>query len=376
MKDRRFRIYLAGPIGGCNTNQQVGWRQQVREHWKDEFEFIDPTETPISSPDTCLAYEIVEKDQRAIEAADGVLANMWRESIGTAIGVVHANTKGRPVVVVDPNWIDNRILAFYADAVERTTHDAMHTMRDLLRTQHSFKVHKVGGKEEPFSRKKIVASLRGACRAAEVNDIVGPAIVLPRVLKAITAEGRKVGGTITTGDIRATVMSSLEALENDPVHAAAVRGVREAWGKFLEETRRSPLDRSHPTASVVSEKGDSLRPLEVPVRSGKSHSTIWGKTVKSLQDIPAPAQGLLRRITCVDGIAEIRLTTMSKGPKSLAGRVKLQTSTTSGIIEGQLYDLGTKGEVQSFQIRLHDPRRTADVLRELTEIFQRADALG
>jgi nucleoside 2-deoxyribosyltransferase len=244
MKDHRFRVYLAGPIGGCNSRQMRGWREEIKARWGTEFDFIDPTQQLVTS-DASLAYEVVEKDQRAIEGADGVLANMWRESIGTAIGVVHANTKGRPVVVVDPNWIDSRILAFYADAVERTIHDGMKSMRDLLRTQHSFQVLKRGGLEEAFSRKKLVGSLRAACRAAEVNDIVGPAIILPRVLTAITQEGRKIQGRISTTDIRQIVMSSLggcrgNAPDGPESGFSAVRGAGTGSPRQLNRTRPAP----------------------------------------------------------------------------------------------------------------------------------------
>src|SRR5262245_50803467 len=113
MASRKFRVYLAGPISGCNEQQMHAWRQEVVSKWGSDFEFIDPTGTLVPAPEAaCLEYQIVEKDQRAIQDADGVIANMWRESIGTAIGIVHARAKGRPVVVVDPNLIDSRIVRF------------------------------------------------------------------------------------------------------------------------------------------------------------------------------------------------------------------------------------------------------------------------
>lgn len=44
-------------------------------------------------------HEIVDRDLTSIAGADGVLVNMWKESIGSAIGVVHARAKGKVVVL-------------------------------------------------------------------------------------------------------------------------------------------------------------------------------------------------------------------------------------------------------------------------------------
>lgn len=85
---------------------------------------------------------------------------------------------------------------------------------------------------------------------------------------------------------------------------------------------------------------------------------------------------ILRKITCVEGIAEIRLTAMSKGSKALAGRVKLETSTTPGLIEGRLHAPGPKGDVQCFQVRLHDPRRTTQTFERIEEVLRAAGALA
>ena len=83
---------------GCNDDQMRGWREQLKKEYDRDFEFIDPT-GQLLRDGQASSYAIVEADRNAIEDADGLLVNMWRESIGTAFGVIHARNVGRPVVV-------------------------------------------------------------------------------------------------------------------------------------------------------------------------------------------------------------------------------------------------------------------------------------
>ncbi|MFN8221483.1 MAG: hypothetical protein U0S12_15275 [Fimbriimonadales bacterium] len=91
--EEKKKVYLAGPMSGCNEAQMRDWRRELKASFGDEFEFVDPTERLIGPEQT--HYELVREDLLAIENCDGVLANMWRESVGTAIGVFHAQPKGQ-----------------------------------------------------------------------------------------------------------------------------------------------------------------------------------------------------------------------------------------------------------------------------------------
>ena len=42
-KRPKFRVYLAGPISGCNDDQMHRWRDQLKKDYGRDFEFIDPT---------------------------------------------------------------------------------------------------------------------------------------------------------------------------------------------------------------------------------------------------------------------------------------------------------------------------------------------
>ncbi len=113
-----YRVYLAGPISGCNDPQKRRWRDTVKRKYGSKMTFIDSVEMLVDRE--ASPYEFVEADLWAIEEADGLLVNMWRESIGTAIGVAHAHLRSRTIVVCDPNHLNNSMLAFFADAVADT----------------------------------------------------------------------------------------------------------------------------------------------------------------------------------------------------------------------------------------------------------------
>ena len=102
--------------------------------------------------------------------------------------------------------------------------------------------------------------------------------------------------------------------------------------------------------------------LNVLIFSDKSHATIWGKAVKRLEDIPsAPARRLFQAIMRVEGIGDIRLTKTSTASASRGPAAELMSSKTPGVIEGKLFDKGKKGNVQYFQIRVHDTLKTEHV---------------
>jgi nucleoside 2-deoxyribosyltransferase len=96
----RLRVYLAGPIRGCNEEQRTWWRNEVKQLLKKDFDFEDPTEW---ADDFVVSREIAK-----LEACDILLANMWKESIGTTLGVVRARHQGKPVVLIGTSIASRR----------------------------------------------------------------------------------------------------------------------------------------------------------------------------------------------------------------------------------------------------------------------------
>ena len=365
---KRFRIYLAGPIHGCNERQRSYWRRRLRDNWGDRFEFIDPTEEIVSAADQpdLGAYEIIERDQRAIRECDAVLANMWKESIGTAMGIVHAKREGKLVAVVDPNHIGNRILAFYADVVSDREDGAMRHLKTLLEQEQEIRmvVKRSGKPPEPFRRDKLVTSIRHACQTAGRDDVLVPLQVVPRVLELMLEGGRVISGQVTTTEIRNAVWEVLADLEADPLWGEEFAGVRSAWEDFDQRTK----PRAVPASPIAV--GPELRiaesSLHILIESHKSHSTIWGKNIHAVDELPSPARDIFQEIARVEGIAMIRFGPFtSAGPHDVHCRVEIIASKIPGFIEGKCYDNGVKGNLQTFQIKVLDPFRTEAVRQAL-----------
>jgi len=361
MSKHKFRVYLAGPISGCNDSQKRKWRDEIKQQFEGKMEFIDPTETLKST-----SYAAVSNDIESIEAADGLLVNMWRESIGSAIGIVHAHRNGRPVAVADPNHMNNTTLKFYATVIEETPTDAAKVLLRILHANANWTVIKAGRRgDEEFNREKLVTSIRAAC--ARRNSIVVPVLALPKIIERLTESDHKLGKQLPTKLINDAVLASLKELEKDARYAPAVKGVADAWQRRRDAKRASPLGK--PARKPPAEPGH-----EVIIASGKSHATIWGKAVKGLGDIPSPdARSAFQAVWTVAGITRIALGQFShKEERSTVG-IWVGASKQSSVIEGKLYDKGEKGTIQTFQVRTQHARNTTSVLRNIIGKLKAAD---
>lgn len=373
MTARKYCIYLAGPISGCNDKQIHEWRNNLKERYSNKFKFIDPAEKLISRVETnnYAPYQIVKDDVESIKNADAILVNMWKESIGSAIGVVHAKKFGKPVVIVDINHIQNTTLSFYADAVFHSINGAMDQIRDFLELdtlcQSIAKKNNRG--TDSFNRAKLIASIRNACQAAGKNDILVPVRLMPEVYRNIYLKRKKFHGPVfTTTNICDAVFESLVTMENDPEYGDDFKGVSDAWKKYDELTRKK-------TTAIPAKNDPHLNiadtPLLVPVSTSKSHTSIWGHKISRIDDIPEEARKLFSKIACVRGIASIRLGIMSAGPKNVSQpSIELTISKTPRIIEGVCYASGKKGNAQSFQILLHEDHTKHDIKQHIDDLLK------
>ena len=102
MEGRKLTIYLAGPISNCNENQKTVWRNQIKKDLRGYgHKWLDPTDRELNW----------NMEPINIEQSDVVVANLWRESVGTVVGIVRARRMGKPVILIDPNHIGSKILA-------------------------------------------------------------------------------------------------------------------------------------------------------------------------------------------------------------------------------------------------------------------------
>lgn len=362
MSKQKFRVYLAGPISGCNDSQKHKWRDEIKQKFGPDMDFIDPTETLKTS-----SYAAVKNDIDSIEAADGLLVNMWRESIGSAIGIVHAHRNGRPVAVANPNHMQNSTLDFYATVIEDTPTHAAKVLLRILRANANWRVIKSNGrKDENFNREKLVNAIRAACRSTRRNNIVVPVLLLPRIIEHLTHSENKLKQQLPSGAINQAVLDSLKALEKDPRYESDVRGISSAWQRKKEVKRASPMGRTPRRTSPEARN-------EIIIAGHKAHATIWGKTVKRLDDIPSPdARSAFQAVWTVAGITRIALGRFSHKEERASVGIWVGASKQSSVIEGKLYDKGEKGTIQTFQVRTQHAQNTAGVLAGIVDKLKRA----
>ncbi|WP_281183969.1 DUF4406 domain-containing protein [Trichlorobacter lovleyi] len=372
MTSKKYRIYLAGPISGCNEKQIHEWRNHLKERYSNKFSFIDPAEKLFSrvNTDNYAPYQIARDDFESIKNADAVLVNMWKESIGSAIGVVHAKKFGKPVVVVDSNHIQSTTLAFYADAVFNSVNAAMDQIKEFLELDTLCQViaKKNSRGTDSFDRSKLIGSIRSACQAAGKNDILVPVRLMPEVYKNIYKKRKDQHGSVfTTTNIREAVFEALVIMENDPLYGSDFSGVSEAWKRYDEQHNR----KLH-ILKPAHEEPIANDPLAIPISTAKSHTSIWGHKISRLSDIPEEARKLFTKIACVRGIASIRLGIMSAGPKHVAAPyMEITISKTPLIIEGVCYDNGKKGNAQSFQILLHEDSKKDEIKQNIMDQLEK-----
>jgi transcriptional regulator NrdR family protein len=359
------KVYLAGPISACNSEQRDVWRSDLKRGFSEEFEFIDPTDKLIA--DDGSDFEVVQADAEAIRQADAVLANMWRESIGTSFGILHAHMAGKIVVVCDPNLIRSRMLAFYADAVERNLPAALNSIRTFLRSERLIlAVRKRSGDEEPFDRQKLSSAVRRACLAAGTGDVVPTRAIVARTL-ALLMEDAVTERVLTSEEIVESVWQAMAELAADPVHEVDYDCIRKAWESHATQATRVDAPAA-PTPElpvpIIHEK-----PLPIPVRSTGTHRTMWGRGHK----VSDGAARIFDEIRRVDGIMDISFGPFSNTHSPPAKpHVRLQAAKEAHLIEGKCYDLGAFGTLQTFRIRVANPAARDMILGVLREHLVRA----
>ena len=341
------------------------WRQSVKSQWAQKFNFIDPVDQIV---DQGKAQEAVEADIKAIESSDAVIANMWKESIGTAIGVFIARKKARQVVVIDKNHIRNKMLAYWANAVVSNEFEAIQYLLDWFKSQDKIvSVVKKSGRVEKFDCEKLAESIQAASRAVGYEDILASAEILPLVLNKLVTKRTTDQGEINWSVIKGVVWEVLGELETDPQRYRNFEGIRKAWDEYDRTKRGQPIQ-------VIEEIEEEVQiyemPRPVPFRVGskrkKSHKLLWGKMkVEGLSDLPSTAKPVFREICCVEGISDVQLKGFGRGRYDGRCMVELCADKNPKKIKGSAYDKGKEAERQDFEITVEDSSKRDLILTAL-----------
>jgi len=209
---KRIKVYLAGPVTGCNRDQQVKWRKDIKRGLqKAGFESLDPTTETARKGALAVAADI--------EEADVVIANMWKESIGTVLGIVHAQRLGIPVILIDRNYLNSPVLEALVDQVVRDEDAAVNYLTNELlkgfqRTIVVRKKNQSGStKEEAFSPAKLQRSLKASCTHAGIDDPVFCTMLFQRVKRSIFNSSD--GKSIPSETIRSLIFQEITNLSSE-----------------------------------------------------------------------------------------------------------------------------------------------------------------
>lgn len=207
-------VYLAGPYNNCNHKQQTEWRKEIKTKLASfkslDFEWRDPTEhttnwTPL-------------KEMVDIEKSDLVIAHLWRESIGTVVGILQGARSGKPIILIDPNYINSRVLNDIVGAgnVVHSIDAAVNRLVNEIAPQLRLEVivEKRDKSSEPFSQMKLQRSLNSVCSKSKINDALLPVLVSNRVRSRIRAQASS--GTIQASKIVEFVFQELGRLVAEP----------------------------------------------------------------------------------------------------------------------------------------------------------------
>lgn len=358
-------IYLAGPIAGCNEAQQKVWRQSIKTQWGHEFNFIDPVDQIIVEG---KAHDAVKTDIKAIENSDAVIANMWKESIGTAIGVFIARRKAKQVVVIDKNQLRSQILGYWANAVVASEFEAIQYLQNWFKSQDKIvKVIKKSGKKTKFDPEKIANSIRAASRAAGHEEILAAAEILPLVLNKLVTKRTSEEGEIKSSVIKDVVWEVLGELETDPGRYKNFVGIRKAWEDYdlIKRGQSIPIIEEIEEGIQIHEMPGPV-PFLVGSKRKKSHSLLWGKMkIECLNDLPSSAKPVFREICCVEGISDIHLKGYGRGRYDGRCLVELSVDKNHKKIKGSVYDKGKEAERQDFEITVNEASKRDLILTAL-----------
>ncbi len=263
-----LKVYLAGPMTNCSLRQKTVWRKRVKEELKHEFKCLDPTDPHAQKGSLAVSSDI--------EEADIVIANMWRESIGTTIGIVQAKRMGIPVILIDEHCIDSPILKSLAgDCIVHNEEAAINKLRyDIApKLTRSFQVRKRNGNVVAFDIKKLQRSLKSACLAAGVDDPIFHVLLSHRVQRAVsTSTGTS---PIKTETIKDRVFQelrniSLDSLGDGDAHQIEhANALREAWEyhELEKETIREEQQWESDYIAQMEEISGKLSDLELEVEN-------------------------------------------------------------------------------------------------------------
>jgi len=264
-------LALAGPVTNCNEKQKTEWRKAIKSKLLAlGYQCIDPTDPDHS--DWTPFKETVE-----IDRSDVVIANLWRLSVGTVVGIVQARRKAKPVILIDPNYLENPLLRhlvgkeFIVNGIDQALNLLPRIIDQLGKTVW---VNKGSGAREPFSSAKLHDSLNAACARAHVEDALLPNLVANAVHRAVMKAERN--GEIHADQIKLLVFNCLSDIATDNLYENELKkravALREAWDEYerIKKDQRWALQQLAEMEQQVAAQAEEIQRLTAQDTSCRS----------------------------------------------------------------------------------------------------------
>lgn len=224
-------VYLAGPISNCNFEQKTEWRKRIKAILSTKgYKVLDPT-----ASDARPGSLAVNAD---IQDADIVIANLWRESIGTTVGIVLARQSLTPVILIDQNYnylnipILNELVGDYVCHQEK---DVLGMTEEIFaQLSRQFSVTKSDRERVRFDRKKLREALKHAFSKAAMDDAILLPLLMRRVFKRLQDVSRETQ-EVSTAQIKLAIFEQLDDViitTGNPELRAVRQVFRTQWEEF------------------------------------------------------------------------------------------------------------------------------------------------
>jgi nucleoside 2-deoxyribosyltransferase len=96
-----MKIYLAGPINGCNDSECIDWREKFKEAFP-QHDFLDPMTRDYRGNELENYKKLVEEDKKEILNCDFFIAYCPFPSFGTAMEIIFAHYNKKPSLIITP----------------------------------------------------------------------------------------------------------------------------------------------------------------------------------------------------------------------------------------------------------------------------------